>query len=48
MADEIKQEPAEAQPAGPEDTLVEPETPTLSREQEEILLKRLRDLGYVD
>lgn len=51
MADEIKHEPAEAQPAGPEDNAgasAEPETPSLSREQEEILLKRLRDLGYVD
>lgn len=50
MEDEINNQPAGTQPAAGEgvEGVAEPETAALSREQEEILLKRLRDLGYVE
>lgn len=45
MSEDTRSEQTEPKPA---ETGKEPETPTLSKEQEEILLKRLRDLGYVE
>lgn len=48
MSEEINNEPTGKPLEKTETGAAQPETPALSKEQEEILLKRLRDLGYVE